>query len=219
MKSKYKNVYWHAGINKWVAKVRFNYKSFHLGCFLNEEDANNEVIRFKADHKMSTKDGEIPSLHDRFEYRNGRLFSRFKSSHISVGDEVGSVCGAHGYVMIGHGGRLLKAHRVVWELFNGPIPSGYEIDHINGRRDDNRIENLRCVTRADNTRNRCIPKNNSTGTMGVKARANGKYQAVVDFEKKRIHLGTFENIDLAIAARLSAETSLGFHKNHGRKSV
>jgi len=33
-------------------------------------------------------------------------------------------------------------HRVVWELANGPIPKGFHVHHINGVRDDNRIENL-----------------------------------------------------------------------------
>lgn len=47
----------------------------------------------------------------------------------------------------------LLVHRLVWETFNGEIPQGYEIDHINGVRDDNRLENLRCVTHAENINN------------------------------------------------------------------
>ena len=37
-------------------------------------------------------------------------------------------------------------HRIVWEKAYGPIPDGMHIHHKNGVRDDNRLENLECVT-------------------------------------------------------------------------
>lgn len=46
-----------------------------------------------------------------------------------------------------------SAHRIVWEGFNGRIPDGYMIDHINRNKQDNRIENLRMVTRSQNVHN------------------------------------------------------------------
>ena len=46
-----------------------------------------------------------------------------------------------------------KVHRAIWETFVGPIPDGYEIDHINGNRADNRLCNLRCVTHKVNMNN------------------------------------------------------------------
>lgn len=55
----------------------------------------------------------------------------------------------NGYIWT-KGGSL---HRIVWEAFNGEIPEGYEIDHINAKRDDNRLDNLRCVTHKDNCNN------------------------------------------------------------------
>jgi len=54
--------------------------------------------------------------------------------------------------------RTRTVSRFVWEHFNGEIPMGYEIDHINGVRTDNRIENLRCVTPLENNRSRDIVK-------------------------------------------------------------
>lgn len=48
---------------------------------------------------------------------------------------------------------MISVHRLVWETFVGEIPEGYEIDHINTVRDDNRIENLRCITHKDNCNN------------------------------------------------------------------
>ena len=44
-------------------------------------------------------------------------------------------------------------HRLVWEAFNSPIPDGYEIDHINTIRYDNRLVNLRLVTSKENSNN------------------------------------------------------------------
>ena len=47
----------------------------------------------------------------------------------------------------------MSTHILIWETFNGEIPSGYEIDHINTVRDDNRLCNLRCVTHKVNCNN------------------------------------------------------------------
>jgi len=50
-------------------------------------------------------------------------------------------------------GKFCSIHRLVWEGFHVPIPIGYEIDHVNTIRDDNRLVNLRCVTSKENKRN------------------------------------------------------------------
>lgn len=44
-------------------------------------------------------------------------------------------------------------HRIIWETFKGKIPEGYEIDHINTIRNDNRLENLRLLTHKENCNN------------------------------------------------------------------
>ena len=48
---------------------------------------------------------------------------------------------------------MFRVHRAIYETFIGEIPDGYEIDHINTKRDDNRLENLRAVTKKENMNN------------------------------------------------------------------
>ena len=59
---------------------------------------------------------------------------------------------SNGYVLVSlyRERRKFRAHRVIWEAVHGPIPEGLEINHVNGVKTDNRIENLELVTRGEN---------------------------------------------------------------------
>lgn len=110
------------------------------------------------------------------------------------------------------------AHQVAWALHYGEWPMN-PIDHINGDRADNRIANLRCVSYTDNARNQRIPKNNTSGVMGVRFYTPlGRWLATIGVGGRKIHLGYFDNKESAIAARKEAETRYGFHPNHGRRA-
>ena len=58
-----------------------------------------------------------------------------------------------GYVRVLYYGRYVRFHRLIYKYFNGEIPTGYVIDHIDHVRDNNRIENLRCITQRENMQN------------------------------------------------------------------
>ena len=112
-------------------------------------------------------------------------------------------------------GRRYRAHRLIWAIHYGTWPNG-QIDHINGKRDDNRIENLRDVTATDNTRNRHDNALNTSGQMGVCwNKAKEKWRVTIGAGGKRIHIGEFREKSEAVAARKKAELLLGYHPNHG----
>lgn len=61
----------------------------------------------------------------------------------------------------------IKLHRAMWETFKGEIPKGFHIDHIDTDKANNNIENLRCVTPAENNRNpNTVAKRRAHGHYG-----------------------------------------------------
>ena len=110
-------------------------------------------------------------------------------------------------------------HRVAYAVYYGVWPVG-DIDHINGDKVDNRIENLREATQTENSRNMKIPTTNTSGVIGVswdkKAR---RWRAGITAAGKQVYLGTFESFDDAVAARKAAEVKYGYHPNHGRPAL
>jgi len=121
-----------------------------------------------------------------------------------------------GYIRICIGNKQFQAHRLAWLFQYGEEPDGF-IDHINGVRDDNRISNLRVVTKQENSKNAKRPCNNSSGVCGVKwQESNKRWIATIGVDYTDVYLGCFENFSDAVNARKNAEVLYGFHENHGR---
>lgn len=72
------------------------------------------------------------------EYKKGWVSHNYINQYIRCSDGKSHIVGEH----------ILK-----WVFFNGEIPEGYEIDHINGDKQDNTLSNLRCVTHFENCNN------------------------------------------------------------------
>lgn len=116
---------------------------------------------------------------------------RLPYSRAQAGSVVGTVS-MHGYREFRAYNKMYKAHRVAWALENGVWPEN-DIDHINGDRTDNRIENLRPATRQQNTRNRKISARNKSGFKGVSWNAHSKkWMAFFSLDGKRKFLGRFD---------------------------
>ena len=133
-------------------------------------------------------------------YVDGKLFWRIRPSlKVRVGDADGSK--SLGYLRFGYKGREYKQHRVIWEMFNGEIPAGMVIDHINNDGMDNRIENLRLATITQNSRNSLPRKNTHSKYKGVlKSRLGDKWQAKINYEGKQVYLGTYNTEEEAAQA-------------------
>ena len=81
-----------------------------------------------------------------------------------------------------------KAHRVIWKMVYGSDP--HYIDHINGDRTDNRISNLRSVTKAQNNRNKRLRSDNKSGVTGVHwYNPRNKWRVDVRYNGKTKHIG------------------------------
>lgn len=94
-----------------------------------------------------------------------------------------------------------KAHRIAWVLYYGHRPEdGFSIDHINGQRDDNRIENLRLCRQSENGANSRTPKSNSTGYKGVSVAYGARYRAYINVNRRHIHLGIYSTSQAAARA-------------------
>ena len=86
-----------------------------------------------------------------------------------------------GYVRGSVDGERVSEHRIIWIWFNGAIPEGMVIDHINGERADNRIENLQCISQRENisrSYGRKLP-------TGVYKERESSYRAVVMIDGKK----------------------------------
>jgi len=92
-----------------------------------------------------------------------------------------------------------------------------QIDHINGVRSDNRMVNLRSVSRKENGRNQKKPVTNKSGMPGVRwGKVIGKWTSCIVVDRKIICLGSYRHFEDAAAAKKLAEKHYGFHENHGR---
>jgi hypothetical protein len=121
---------------------------------------------------------------------------------ISIGDVAGYK--RDRYYTIGIDGRSYYAHVVVWIYVNGSYDPSEEIDHINGDGFDNRIGNLRLVSRRLNQNNR---KSHRAGRLPGTSYIQGRkkpWRAQIQTEGKRINLGYYSSETEAHEAYLKA---------------
>jgi hypothetical protein len=117
-----------------------------------------------------------------------------KRRGIKTGVNLGTDNG-FGYLRITVLGKSFYAHRLAWFYCHKVFPKG-EIDHINGNKQDNRIENLRDVTPQANAQNKVAATSKSkTQMLGVSWHKKAKkWQAHICVYKQRKYLGLFDNI-------------------------
>lgn len=96
---------------------------------------------------------------------------------------------------------------VYFHVFAFPnCPDGFERDHIDGNRINNRKNNIRFVTRCNNNKNRAFAPNKKSGRTGVNwSKETQKWRAVIKVDDQYISLGFFSDLNEAIRARENAE--------------
>lgn len=135
------------------------------------------------------------------------------SSNAKAGQVAGSIC-KDGYRHIKVNGVAYKAHRLAWFYSTGEWPES-EVDHKYLNKDDNRISTIRKATPSQNSSNRGIRSDNSSGYKGVSwNKKSNKWSAEITSNGQRKHLGYFEKIEDASAAYKSAAT-----EQHGQFSL
>lgn len=144
-------------------------------------------------------------INERFTYRDGGLWVKTRyANRVKIGSRAGSKA-YKGYRRIGINGKEYKEHTLVWIMHYGKFPTK-EIDHINGIKTDNRIENLRECTSAENKQNLLTAhRDNKTGFLGVIKLKNGRYRAAIRKDGKQISLGNYGKAEEAHKAYLDAK--------------
>jgi len=156
---------------------------------------------------------------DLFEYREDGFLVRKRASMgngIYAGRPVGNLnakaLGSRNtrYVTTKIQGQHWCVHKLIYLYHHGHVPE--QLDHINGNSLDNRIENLRPATSAQNMSNRKIFSNNTSGCKGVNwNKRNKKWQVSVGVNKKQKHIGYFDDFELAELVALEARDK--YHGN------
>ena len=149
-----------------------------------------------------------------FNYVDGVLINRCTHGRAIKGKVAGRLS-QYGYRRIKIGNKTYTAHGIIYLMHHGYTP--IYIDHINGIRDDNRIENLREATLSQNQYNRKKNKTNTSGEKGVTfCKKLNKWRVRFNIEGKAVSFGYYE--DLELASLVATEARDKYHKefaNHG----
>jgi hypothetical protein len=147
------------------------------------------------------------------EFKAEKYYKAWRTS--CLGKPALNSADSYGYLTGFVNGTCVKAHRAIWAIVYGEWPPMH-IDHINRNPQDNRIENLRMVTKQENAKNTKVRADNASGSHGVSwEKARRKWRAYIVVSGVQKWIGRFDKLEDAIKARQDAEDKYGFHINHG----
>lgn len=131
------------------------------------------------------------------------------ASNAPAGEVVKGSRHSKGYRVLGFKNKNLYLHRVVYAVKHGKLPP--MLDHINRKRDDNRLSNLRESSALHNQTNRNLSKLNKSGYRGVYF-YDRKWKAQLRINGKRYNLGTYESKEKAVRAVQKFERSFKWQR-------
>jgi hypothetical protein len=133
--------------------------------------------------------------------RTGHEAARWNSKY--AGTRAGSRC-PDGHILIKIDDRSYLAHRLIWAMEHGTLPEC--VVHRNGKRDDNRLKNLRAMTRKAVQRRPVLYRHNTSGIRGVSFNSKtGKWCASIRVDDVTISLGSYATKEEAAKARRAGE--------------
>ena len=143
--------------------------------------------------------GKMLSL---FEYRDGQIYWKKRlTNSMHVGYRAGYPHPIYKYRTVTLNGLKYKEHRIIYVMHFGAIPLGLQIDHINGIRDDNRIENLRLANDSQNHVNSKIRHNNTSGYRCIGwSKSHNKWRVKIQKDYKTHVIGAYDDITDAVNA-------------------
>ena len=147
-------------------------------------------------------------LNEMFSYVDGRLYWKRR------GNKEAGVVGKRGYRIVGINYKRHMVHRLVWVMHgNEPVPL---LDHIDGNKLNNRIENLRPATKSQNMMNAAPYRSNTSGIKGVSWISTIKrWTGQVTYQGKIYKAGVFrDKEECAIAVRILREKLHGEFARH-----
>lgn len=119
---------------------------------------------------------------------------------------------SNGYYLVRIYGKKYGVHRIIWLYVYGYFPEN-EIDHIDRNGINNKLSNLREVSRQCNMRNTGLSINNKSGVTGVRFNKScNAWAAAITVNKDSYYLGIYYDFTEAACARLAAEQCLDWHK-------
>ena len=143
-----------------------------------------------------------------FREEGGVLYRKATVAHKFVEGTVAGTKTPQGYLVVKILGKKYPAHWIVWVLNRGEWPT--RLDHINGNRADNRIENLRESSHTENMWN-AKSRNGQTRVKGVVwEKSKERYRVRMRVNGQRLSFGHFKTLDEARSAVQAART-----KYHG----
>lgn len=110
---------------------------------------------------------------------------KYQVKNVSAGDIAGFVKKDDRYISVKYNGKQIKGHTIVLALHGQFVEKGYCIDHLDGNRSNNHVDNLRIIPRKLNSRNMKKMSSNSSGVTGVHwmfNKVSGKTYAVAGWK-------------------------------------
>lgn len=150
-----------------------------------------------------------------FAYDNGKLIWIGKESPRRQRGNVVGTKGSHGYLSCFFNGKLWLIHRIIYALHHDSKSlQGMTVDHIDGNRLNNKIENLRIATYSENLSNKKLVRNTSGEKNVCWNKKTNKWRVRVNFQMNKYEIGSFENFDDAVMAARNARQKI--HKQFAR---